>query len=39
MNGEPVWVVSGDHDGRWGIVNSYNETVVFLKSGELYEEE
>ena len=39
MNGEPVWVVSGDHDGRWGIVNSYNETVVFLKSGEVYEEE
>lgn len=39
MNGEPVWVVSDDHDGRWGIVNSYNETVVFLKSDGVYEEE
>lgn len=29
MNGEPVWVVSYDHDGRWGIVNSSRETVIF----------
>lgn len=29
MNGEPVWVVSCDHDGRWGIVNSSRESVIF----------
>ena len=29
MNGEPVWVVSYDHDGRWGIVNSSRESVIF----------
>ena len=29
MNGEPVWVVSCDHDGRWGIVNSSREYVIF----------
>lgn len=39
MNGEPVWVVSSDHDGRWGIVNSYNETVIFPKYDGVYEEE
>ncbi|MDD3139045.1 MAG: hypothetical protein PHX08_08750 [Lachnospiraceae bacterium] len=30
MNGEPVWVVSIDHDGRWGIVHSGRESVFFL---------
>lgn len=29
MNGEPVWVVSYDHEGRWGIVNSSRESVIF----------
>lgn len=29
MNGEPVWVVSYGHDGRWGIVNSSRESVIF----------
>lgn len=29
MNGEPVWVVSCDHDGRCGIVNSSRESVIF----------
>lgn len=29
MNGESVWVVSCDHDGRWGIVNSSRESVIF----------
>ena len=29
MNGEPVWVVSCNHDGRWGIVNSSRETIIF----------
>lgn len=29
MNREPVWVVSCDHDGRWGIVNSSRESVIF----------
>lgn len=28
MNGEPVWVVSYDHDGRRGIVNSSRESVI-----------
>ena len=29
MNGEPVWVVSYGHDGRWGIVISSRESVIF----------
>ena len=29
MSGEPVWVVSCEHDGRWGIVNSSRESVIF----------
>ena len=29
MNGEPVWVVSCDHEGRRGIVNSSRESVIF----------
>lgn len=39
MNGEPVWVVSCDHDGRWGIVDSYSETVIFPDKDGKYEEE
>lgn len=39
MNGEPVWVVSYDHDGRWGIVDSYNETVIFPSKDGKNEEE
>lgn len=39
MNGELVWGVSSDHDGQWGIVISYNETVIFLKSDGVYEED
>lgn len=29
MDGEPVWVVSRGHDGRWGIVSRCRESVVF----------
>ena len=29
MNGEPVWVVTYDHDGRWGIVNTGRESIIF----------
>ena len=29
MNGEPVLVVSCEHDGRWGIVNCGRESVIF----------
>jgi len=28
MNGCPVWVVSYDHDGRWGIVDSNSQSVL-----------
>lgn len=38
MNGEPVWVVSADHGSRWGIVDSYSETVLFPKSDGVDEE-
>lgn len=38
MNGEPVWVVSYDHDGRWGIVNSNRETVLFYTPDGMEEE-
>lgn len=29
MNGQPAWVVSEDHDGRWGIVDADRETILF----------
>lgn len=29
MNGEPVWVVSYGHEGRWGIVNTGRESILF----------
>lgn len=38
MNGEPVWVVSYDHDGRWGIVNSSRESVIFPTTDGVEEE-
>lgn len=38
MNGEPVWVVSYDHDGRWGIVDTSDQSVVFYVDGETEKE-
>ncbi len=38
MNGEPVWVVSADYGSKWGIVDSYSETVLFPKSDGVDEE-
>lgn len=38
MNGEAVWVVSIEHDGRWGIVNTNHETVLFLTKDGIEEE-
>lgn len=38
MDGEPVWVVSGDCDGRWGIVNTNNESIQFVTSEGVVEE-
>ena len=38
LDGEPVWVVSYDHDGRWGIVDAINERVLFLKNEGIEEE-
>jgi len=38
MNGEPVWVVSYDHDGRWGIVNSDRWSVIFPTAEGVEEE-
>lgn len=29
MHGEPVWVVSCERDGRWGIVNCSRESIIF----------
>lgn len=29
MDGKPVWVVGYEDDGRWGIVDVRNETIVF----------
>ncbi|MEG0693912.1 MAG: hypothetical protein RR444_12625, partial [Oscillospiraceae bacterium] len=34
MNGEPVWVVSYDHNGRWGIVDTSDQSVIFYVNGE-----
>lgn len=38
MNGKPVWVVSDDHDGRWGIVNTSDQSVVFFVNGGIEKE-
>ncbi len=38
MDGEPVWVVSVNHDGRWAIVNASDQSVYFLENGELKRE-
>lgn len=39
MDGEPVWVVSYNRDGRWGIVNAGHETIMFPTSEGVEEEE
>lgn len=38
MNGEPVWVVSCGHDGRWGIVHSSREFIFYLSADGTEEE-
>lgn len=38
LDGEPVWVVSYDQDGRWGIVDAINERVLFLTNKGIEEE-
>jgi hypothetical protein len=38
MNGEPVWVVSYNHDGRWGIVETSDQSVIFYEQGEIKKE-
>lgn len=38
LDGEPVWVVSYAHDGRWGIVNVTNESILFPTSNGIEEE-
>lgn len=38
MNGEPLWVVSYNHAGRWGIVNSSTESVIFPTTDGVEEE-
>ncbi|KEZ90116.1 hypothetical protein [Lacrimispora celerecrescens] len=38
LDGEPVWVVSYDHDGRWGIVNTINESILFPTNEGIKEE-
>lgn len=38
MDGEPVWVVSSDHDGRWGIVQVEGECILFFNNDEVEEE-
>lgn len=38
LDGEPVWVVSYDHDGRWGIVDAINESVLFPTNEGVKEE-
>lgn len=38
MDGEPVWVVTYDHDGRWGIVNTNNESILFPTTEGMEEE-
>lgn len=38
MNGEPVWVVSYEHDGRWGIVDASDQSVIFYVDGEIEKE-
>lgn len=39
MNGEPVWVVGYEYDGRWGIVNTGHESIMFPTSEGVEEEE
>ena len=38
MDGEPVWVVTYDHDGRWGIVNANDESILFPATKGVEEE-
>lgn len=39
MDGEPVWVVSTNHNGRWGIVNAAVQCIDFVENGAVYQEE
>ena len=38
MNGEPVWVISWEHDGRWGIVDVSDQSVVYFIDGKIEKE-
>lgn len=38
MNGEPVWVVSYDHDGCWGIVDVSDQSVAFVINEQITKE-
>ena len=38
MDGEPVWVVSHNHDGRCGIVNTTEYCVDCIENGEIKKE-
>lgn len=38
MNGEPVWVISWEHDGRWGIVDVSDQSVVYFMDGKIEKE-
>ena len=38
MDGEPAWVVSYNHDGRWGIVNVADGCVNCIENGEIDQE-
>lgn len=38
MQGEPVWIVSYDHDGRWGFVDTSDQSVILYVDGEIKKE-
>lgn len=38
MDGEPAWVVSYNHDGRWGIVDASDQSVVFFSGEDCFKE-
>lgn len=38
MNGEPVWVIGWEHDGRWGIVDVSDQSVVYFIDGKIEKE-
>lgn len=38
MDGEPVWVVSYDRNGRWGLVDTSDKSVIFYSEEGFYKE-